>query len=62
MSTSPETHQPIAVGPDDAARLIGIGRSKLYELLSDGVIPSVKIGTRRVIPVRALAELVGGAE
>ena len=39
----------------DAARRLGIGRTKLYELLAAGVIPSVRIGTkRRLVPVEAL--------
>jgi excisionase family DNA binding protein len=36
----------------------GIGRSKLYELMSAGQIESVKIGTRRLIPEVALEEFV----
>jgi len=40
--------------PEEAAAALGIGRSKLYELLSAGRIPSVKVdGSRRI----ALADL-----
>jgi excisionase family DNA binding protein len=36
--------------PTEAARALGIGRSKLYELLAKGVVPSVTIGTcRRIV-------------
>lgn len=38
----------------DAARSLGIGRSKLYELLSDRRVESVKIGSRRLIPITAI--------
>jgi excisionase family DNA binding protein len=36
--------------PTEAAEALGIGRSKLYELLSSGVVPSITIGAcRRII-------------
>lgn len=37
----------IAYGPDEAARLLRIGRSALYELLAQGKIRSFKIGKSR---------------
>jgi excisionase family DNA binding protein len=39
----------------EAARRIGIGRTKMYEYVSSGQIPSVKIGSLRRIPAEALA-------
>jgi excisionase family DNA binding protein len=42
----------------DAARLLGISRSKLYELLADGELPSVRIGRTRRIAASALEESV----
>ena len=44
--------------PTDAADALGIGRSKLYELLRAGVIESVLIGTARRIPADALAAYI----
>lgn len=44
--------------PEEAAELLGIGRSKFYELMADGVIDSVRIGTCRRIPLAALEEFV----
>ncbi len=36
--------------PEEAARSLGIGRSKVYELMAAQVLPSVKIGAcRRVL-------------
>lgn len=36
--------------PTEAAEALGIGRSKLYELLAKGVVPSITIGTcRRIV-------------
>lgn len=41
--------RPIAVAPAEAARLAGIGRTRLYAAISDGELPSLKLGTRRLI-------------
>ena len=57
MTNTNETRQPqnpIAVSPDEAARLAGIGRTTLYAALSEGELPSIKIGTRRLIRVEAI--------
>jgi excisionase family DNA binding protein len=51
--------------PTEAARALGIGRSKLYELLQTGVLESVHIGACRRIPTEAVNALVAslrGAE
>jgi excisionase family DNA binding protein len=40
--------------PVEAAEAIGISRSKIYELLASGVLPSVRIGTSVRVPVEAL--------
>ena len=48
--------QPIAVSPDEAARLAGIGRTTLFAALAKGDLPSIKIGTRRLIRVDAIRD------
>jgi len=40
--------------PSEAAATLGIGRSKVYELLQSGQLQSVHIGTCRRIPADAL--------
>ncbi len=40
--------------PTEAAAALGIGRSKVYELLQSGQLQSVHIGTCRRIPADAL--------
>ena len=40
--------------PAEAAEVLGVGRSKLYELITDGVIPTVQVGHRMRVPVNAL--------
>ena len=54
--SKPRDNQPIAVSPDDAARLAGIGRTSLYAALARGDLPSIKIGTRRLIRVDAIRD------
>jgi len=59
MTHSPKTPQqtsPIAVSPDEAARLAGIGRTTLYAALAKGDLKSIKIGTRRLIKIDAIHE------
>lgn len=54
--------QPIAVSPNEAARLIGIGRTTLYAALSSGALRSAKIGKRRLITIEAIKEWLGACE
>jgi excisionase family DNA binding protein len=41
----------LAVSPAEAARLAGIGRTKLYEALGTGALPSFKLGSRRLVRI-----------
>ena len=52
-------HDPIAYTVPVACKLGGIGLTKLYELMTSGELPSVKVGRRRLImadDLRALLE------
>jgi excisionase family DNA binding protein len=40
--------------PIEAAEAIGIGRSKVYELLASGGLPSIRIGGSIRVPLAAL--------
>lgn len=44
--------------PIEAARVLGIGRSKLYELMNAEIIPSVRIGACRRISAEELSAFV----
>lgn len=46
--------EPLSVDIPEACRLTGLGRSKLYQLLGNGEIASVKVGKRRLITVASL--------
>jgi len=43
---------------DAACDRLGIGRSKLYELMESGEIRSVKIGRNRLVPESAIVEFI----
>lgn len=49
---------PISVRVKEACRLVGIGRSKLYELMSSGEIEFIKVGTMTLIPTSSLRAFV----
>jgi excisionase family DNA binding protein len=40
----------------DAARFLGVSRSLVYRLINTGVIPTVRIGRSRRIPILAVRE------
>jgi excisionase family DNA binding protein len=44
--------------PIEAAEAIGIGRSKIYELLASGALPSIRIGCSLRVPVDGLREWI----
>ena len=50
--------EPICVRVNDAARMIGIGRTKLYELISSGELETVKIGKATRVTTASLHRLV----
>jgi excisionase family DNA binding protein len=44
--------------PEEAAEVLSIGRSRLYELLGRGELASVRIGTSRRVPAEELVRNV----
>ena len=44
--------------PEEAADVLSIGRSKVYELIGTGELASVRIGACRRVPTEALVEFV----
>jgi excisionase family DNA binding protein len=45
---------------DEAAALLGIGRSRLYDEIAAARVRSVKVGRRRLVPSGAIAEFIAG--
>jgi excisionase family DNA binding protein len=46
------------IGVKEAQAFTGLGRTSLYELMDRGVLPYTRVGDRRLIPKRALVELL----
>lgn len=44
---------------EQAAQLLGVGRTTLYGLLRSGALRSVRVGRLRRIPVSAISDFVG---
>jgi excisionase family DNA binding protein len=56
--TPPPKLEPICVTVNEAARMIGVGRTKLYELIASGEIEAVKLGKSTRITTSSLHKLV----
>lgn len=52
--------QRLTVTVAEAAQMLGIGRGTAYELIRRGKIPSLRLGTKIVVPKTALVRLVDG--
>jgi excisionase family DNA binding protein len=55
---SHDTMMKLLLTPDEAARMIGVGRTKMYALLASGIVPSVRIGKALRVPVTELQEWI----
>jgi excisionase family DNA binding protein len=58
----PVQQRALAVAPAEAARLLGVSRTRLYEELGSGSIPSFHLGRRRLIRVAALEAWIAARE
>lgn len=43
---------------DEAAELLRIGRTRLYELLNAGELPAKKVGKRTFVPRQAIMDFI----
>jgi excisionase family DNA binding protein len=50
--------EPLLVRVEEAARILSLSRSTIYEMMDAGELPSVRRGAARRIPVAALREWV----
>jgi excisionase family DNA binding protein len=50
--------QPLLVTVEEAARLLGIGRTTMFGLIGSGEIKSVRLGKRRLISRKSLEQFV----
>lgn len=49
---------PICVRVNDAAHMIGVGRTKLYELIAAGEIETIKLGKSTRVTTASLHALI----
>ena len=50
--------EPLAVSAGEAARLLGVSRLTVYQLMGREDFPSFKVGTRTLISVEGLREWI----
>jgi excisionase family DNA binding protein len=50
------TAPALTLRPEEAAKLLRVGREQMYELIRKGEVPSIKTGRRFLIPKKALEE------
>lgn len=67
MAPEPSVTEPLLLRPSEAAVLLGVSRSRLYELANAEAIPSLRLGGSLRIPRRHLlgwieAKTAGGAQ
>lgn len=48
------TFEPMVLRPAQVGEVLGVSRSKAYELISAGVIPSIRIGGSVRVPLDSL--------
>lgn len=58
MNIQNEYLQPRLVAIPKAAQLLGIGRTKTYELIGDGLLDTMNIGGRRLVTLRSIDRLI----
>jgi excisionase family DNA binding protein len=46
--------------PSEASEILGIGRSKTYQLMADGTLPTIRIGKSVRVPAEALRRWIDG--
>jgi excisionase family DNA binding protein len=45
----------------EAASALGVSRTTIYKLAKDGSLPTIKLGSRVLVPIAALNKLLEGA-
>ncbi len=58
MTTREDTVERLLYDPREAARLLSISRTKVYELMASGQLSSVRIGHCRRIPAEAMRRFI----
>ena len=56
------TPERLLFRPEEAAAVLGLGRTKVYELMASGALRSVRVGASRRVSATALAEFVAALD
>lgn len=48
----------LSVGAEEAAQILGVGRSTVFKLVKDGTLQGVKLGKRRLFTIHELEALL----
>ncbi|MBV9529091.1 helix-turn-helix domain-containing protein [Sphingomonas sp.] len=57
-----EDDGPICLRLYDAMRELGVGKTKIYELIADGKIEAIKIGRSTMVIRKSLLDLINSAD
>lgn len=57
-SSTADANQSLLVTVEEAARLLGVGRTTMFELIGRGEVKSVRLGRRRLIARKSLESFV----
>lgn len=55
-------HEPALLRPEDVARSLQISRTRVYDLIRDGSLRSVKVGSSRRVTPAALHDFISSLE
>lgn len=50
--------EPLVVSINDAAKALGIGRTSIYAMISDGRLEAFKLGRRTLVRMESIRRLV----
>ncbi len=50
--------EAVAINVREAAERLGLGYVKCYQLITSAQLRSIRVGTRRLVPVSALQEFI----
>jgi excisionase family DNA binding protein len=53
--------EPLTITIDDTKKAIGLGTTKIYELINEGKLETVKIGRRTLVKTASIRALVDQA-
>lgn len=62
MSNLDKTADALVLTPIETAKLLRIGRGTVYEQIRLGLIPSIRIGRKILVPKAALIRMLEGAK